>query len=289
MARRPVTVRRYLLGMELRRLRMTAGVKQETAALHVDMDDSKLSRVENGTSPISKPELVELLKLYGVREGEHELFDFLVALYREARKRGWWYQQRGVIPPSVQQLIELESSATSMFQFSLTVVPGLLQTENYARALISAFPVPAPGSVEKAVEVRMTRQRILAEDAAPQLVCVLDEAALRRQVGGPRVQAEQLRKLVTISDPPRLTVQVVPYSQGVHAGMDGGFKLFSYPDPFNLEFAFVEYLDGRIFVEGDGQVDAFTRTADLLRTQALSSDDSLDLIARIAEDLEKVD
>ncbi|WP_062217246.1 helix-turn-helix transcriptional regulator [Streptomyces sp. NBRC 109706] len=286
MAKRPLTLRRYLVGLELRRLRAAAGVKQEAAAEHVDMDDSRLSRIENGVSPISRPELFELLRLYGVEDGEGSLFETLDQLNRQSRKRGWWQQERGTIPPSVQQVIELESAASSMMQFSPTLVPGILQTEAYARALISSFPVPTIGGVEKAVEVRLTRQRLLDEPNAPQLIIVLDEAALRRQVGGPKVQAEQLRKLIEISNPPTLTVQVLPYACGVHASVEGGFKLFSYPTPISMEFAFVEYLGGRIFIEEEEEVRAFRRTSDHLRAQALSSDESKELISRVARDLE---
>ncbi|GAA2361135.1 helix-turn-helix transcriptional regulator [Streptomyces carpaticus] len=285
MAKPGATVRRYVLGLELKRLRHAVNVTQNEAAECIDTDDSRISRIESGSSPISRPELSELLRRYGLVEGD-DLHGFLLNLHRDSRKRGWWHQQRGIIPPSVQQLIELESSATRMVQFSPTVIPGLLQTESYARALIAAFPLPH-GSADEAVNVRMTRQKVLAEATAPQFVCLLDEATLHRQVGGPRTQATQLRHLVEVSNPPTLTVRVLPYTSGVHAGVDGGFKLFSYPSPTSMEFAFVEYLNGHIFVEGDGAVTAFRRTAEELQSQALSSDDSMKLITRIARDLDQ--
>ncbi|UED85701.1 helix-turn-helix domain-containing protein [Streptomyces profundus] len=287
MARRPVTVRRYLLGMELRRLRTAAGVKQEAAAVHIDMDDSKMSRIENGSSPISRPELFELLRLYGVEEGEGSHFEVLDQLNREARKRGWWHHERGGIPPTVHQLIDLESSAASMVQFSPLLVPGLLQTEAYARALISSFPVHMAGGVDTGVGIRMKRQEVLAAPNPPHFICLLDEAALHRQIGGPKVHAEQLYKLVDVANPPTLTIQIVPYERGVHAGLDGGFTLFSYPNPISMEFAFIEYADGRVFIEEEEQVRAFRRTTDHLRAQALSSDESMRLISSIAGDLER--
>ncbi len=285
MAKPGATVRRYVLGLELKRLRNAVNVTQGEAAECIDTDDSRISRIESGSSPISRPELSELLRRYGLHSGG-ELYEFLIALHRDSRKRGWWHQQRGAIPLSLQQLIELESSATRMVQFSPTVLPGLLQTEDYAAALISSFPVPAQGSVEEAVQVRMTRQKVLTEAAAPQFICLLDEATLHRQVGGPQTQAAQLRRLVAVSNQPALTIRVLPYASGVHSGVHGGFKLFSYPSPTSMEFAFVEYLGGHIFVEGDGAVDAFRRTAGSLQDEALSSDDSMELITRIARDLD---
>ncbi|MFF2377205.1 helix-turn-helix domain-containing protein [Streptomyces xiamenensis] len=283
MAKPGATVRRYVLGLELKRLRNAVDVTQGEAAACIDTDDSRISRIESGASPISRPELSELLRRYGLESGD-DLYDFLIVLHRDSRKRGWWHQQRGAIPTSVQQLIELESSASRMVQFSTTVIPGLLQTESYARALISTFPIPSSGSMEKAVEVRMTRQKVLTDEAAPQFICLLDEATLHRQVGGPETQAAQLRHLLTVSNPPALTIRVLPYHGGVHAGVDGGFKLFSYPSPTSMEFAFVEYLGGHIFVEGDTAVSAFRHTAERLQDQALSSDDSMKLITRIARD-----
>ncbi|MFR9722784.1 helix-turn-helix domain-containing protein [Streptomyces sp. MS19] len=285
MAKPQATVRRYLLGMELKRLRSLAKVTQSQAGQVIDADDSKMSRIESGTSSISRPELAELLRLYGVSADE-EIFDFLITLNRESRKHGWWYQHRGAIPPSVLQLIELEATATAMYQFSPAVVPGLLQTEDYARALIGGLSDLPPEDIDAAVSVRMSRQRILDDANGPELTCVLDEAAVRRQIGSSKVQREQLMSLLERAASPTLTVRVVPHSQGVHAAIDGGFKLFTYPTPTMMEFAFIEYLGGHLFLEGDTDVQRFKTTVRCLDEQALSSEDSLKLISRIARDVD---
>ncbi|MEU8570471.1 helix-turn-helix transcriptional regulator [Streptomyces pathocidini] len=285
---RPVTtVRRYRLGTELRRLREQAKVTQEVAGEVIDADDSKVSRVEQGKSPISRPQLVELLKLYGLKERDRR-YTALINLNKESRKKGWWQQQGDLVPPTLQELIDLESSASRIFCFESSLVPGLLQTKEYATAMIGGFPLaPGVSTVEQAVGVRMKRQDILVGEEAPQLICVLDESALRRCVDSPSIMGAQLRKLADVNNPPHLTIQVVPYANGVHAGMDGPFQLYSYPEPSDMDIAFVDYKGGRVFVEESSEVAPFRLASDHLRAQALSSDASVELISAIARGLER--
>ncbi|SFD40369.1 helix-turn-helix domain-containing protein [Streptomyces aidingensis] len=285
MMTRPVaTVRRYRLGVELRRLREHAGVTQETAGECIDADDSKISRVESGRSPLSRPELVELLRLYGVTE-EHEAFAGLIELNRESRRRGWW-QQPGVIGRAPAQLIDLETSASTVFEFSPLLVPELLQTERYAGAALAAAEGAAETETERAVRIRLQRQELLDRPDGPELDFVLDEAVLHRPVGGPRVQAEQLRRLAALAGRERLTVRVVPFTGGAHAGTagsGGGFRLFGYSGPPRAEYGCAEQRDGRVLIEDGEAAGPYREAAGRLHGQALGAEESVKLIGAVAE------
>ncbi|WP_165984340.1 helix-turn-helix transcriptional regulator [Streptomyces sp. YIM 98790] len=299
MARPVATVRRYRLGMELRRLRERAGVTQDTAGACIDADDSKISRVESGRSPLSRPELVELLRLYGVTE-DHAEFTGLLELNRESRRRGWW-QQPGVAGGPLAQLIDLETSAATVFEFSPLLVPDLLQTERYARAVLSGVPGPRTGTetdadadadtdadLERAVRIRMRRQEQLVRPGGPALVCVLDEAVLHRPVGGPAVHAQQLRRLARLAARPRPAVRVVPYARGAHAGTagaGGGFRLFGYPGPPRAEYGCAEQRDGRMLIQDGDAARPYREAAEQLRRHALGPAESAGLIGAVAEEM----
>ncbi|MCU4745746.1 MULTISPECIES: helix-turn-helix domain-containing protein [Streptomyces] len=278
------TVRRMRLGMELRRLREQAGKSQLEAADVVDASDAKISRVESGKTGMSRLELVALLDLYEVKD--ETLREALVDLNRNSRKRGWWQQRKDVLSPKLMELIELESTASQIFQFESGLIPGLFQTEAYARAVISASPEPHGPSVDQGVQIRLERQKILEGSQSPRIICVLDEAAIRRQVGGPSVMAEQLRKLVCIANPPHLSIQVIPYSAGAHASMEGPFLRFVYPAPAHMDIVFLEQKASRLFIEEAAGLEPYRITEEHLRTQALSSAESMKLISAIAAELD---
>ncbi|WP_461037668.1 helix-turn-helix domain-containing protein [Streptomyces mayteni] len=272
------------LGMELRRLRERSAKSQLEAADLIDSSDAKISRVEAGKTGLTRLELVALLDLYEVTD--EKLRDGLVELNRNSRKRGWWQQQRDVLTPRLQELIELESTACQIFEYEALVIPGLFQTESYARAIIGGFPSPRGPLVDQAVQIRLERQKLLQREEAPRIFCVLDEAALHREVGGPGVMANQLRRLVDLNNPPHLTFQVVPYAHGAHAGTDGPFRLFSYPTPADMDIAFLEQKDSRVFIEEAADVAPYRIAAEHLRTQALSSPESMSLISALAAELD---
>ncbi|MFX4290880.1 helix-turn-helix domain-containing protein [Streptomyces bohaiensis] len=273
------------LGMELRRLREQANKSQSDAAMTLDTSDTKISRVEAGKTGLSRLELVALLDLYDVPDAR--LREGLVELNRNSRKRGWWQQRQDILTPKLVELIELESTASAIFEYEALVVPGLLQTEAYARAVIEGFPSPHSASVEQAVQIRMERQRLLTQPDAPRLMCVLDEAVLHREIGGPAVMAEQLRKLVAVNNPPHLTVQVIPYSLGAHAGTDGPFLHFSYTDAASMDIVFLEQKDSRVFIEEDAGLEPYRIAAEHLRTQALPSPKSMTMISALAAEFDR--
>ncbi|MFD7507922.1 helix-turn-helix domain-containing protein [Streptomyces sp. NPDC059853] len=287
MAARPrPRVRLRRLGGKLRRLREAAGVRMEDAARRIDADKPKISRIENGLASIRRLELEALLSLYGV--SDEQVVTAMVAMAKQTRRKGWWHQYSQDLHPHFEERMDLEDDAARILAFQPLLVPGLLQTTEYARSVIrSAERTATEAEVEHWVEMRMARQAILRRATAPQLVCLLDEAVLHRRVGGASALKGQLDRLLEINSPPDLSIQVIPFGQGWHAGLDGGFSVYSYPDPLHLDVVTVDYLDGALYLEDDASVGRYHRAFDQLRASALSSRQSMSLISRLSRDLER--
>ncbi|MET8683595.1 helix-turn-helix transcriptional regulator [Streptomyces sp. NPDC004732] len=281
------TVRRRKVGSEFRRLREAAGVKSEEAAERIGGDKSKISRQENGRQGISKLEAEALLTLYGVED--QRLRTALITMAREGRRKGWWAQYGDVLPVGFQERLAIESDAVRILAFQPLLVPGLLQTREYAEVSIRGVEKKnaSEDEIKVLLAVRQTRQEILKGEAAPQYVCVLDEAVIRREVGGPAVMARQLEQLIEISDPPRLTIQIIPFSQGWHAGLDGAFSVYTYPDPMDLDVVNLDYLDGALYLEEDGPVERYQLAFDEIRAAALASRQSIEVISSALQDFKK--
>ncbi|MFJ5532522.1 helix-turn-helix domain-containing protein [Streptomyces sp. NPDC093261] len=279
------TVRRRRLGADLRRLREAAGVKMEDAAGRIDTDRTKISRVETGRQSIKPVEVEALLKLYGVED--EQMIQALRTLAREGRRKNWWQQYSDGLSATFRERLAIESDAAVIRQYSQAYIPGLLQTADYAETVIRAADRSLPDSeIDTLVRVRLERQEALKRDKAPQYICLLDEAVLRRPIGSPTVMAAQLRALLEVSELPDLLIQIVPFEQGWHAGLDGPFEIFSYPDPIELDVVALEYLDGAMYLEEDEAVAKYCKSFDQLRAAALSSRQSQDLISRTARDLD---
>ncbi|WKX73110.1 helix-turn-helix transcriptional regulator [Streptomyces sp. XD-27] len=276
------TVRRRRLGAELKRLREAAGVRMDDAAERIGCDKGKISRIENGRLGVRKLEMEALLDLYQA-EGTR-LRAALTALAREGRRKGWWQRYGDILGPEFQERLSIEADAVRILEYQNTLVPGLLQTPEYATELIRRRETAAARPErESYVAVRMARQGIFGGGSAPDYVCVLDEAALRREIGGPSVMAAQLRKLIEVSGPPELTIQVIPFAQGWHAGVEGAFSICSYPDPMDLDVVNVDYLGASLYLEEKGAVEAHQAAFDQLRASALSPQRSMELISRTAQ------
>ncbi|MFJ5048697.1 helix-turn-helix domain-containing protein [Streptomyces sp. NPDC088719] len=274
------TVRRRRLGAELKRLREKAGVKMEDAAERIGGDKPKISRQENGRQGVSKLEIEALLALYGV--SDERLRTALITLAREGRRKGWWAQYSDILPAGFQERLSIESDAARILTFQPMLVPGLLQTVEYATELIRSVDKDATEDERSSyIEVRRSRQEIFTRDNPPQYVCLLDEAVLRREVGGPAVMAAQLDKILEMNNPPKLTIQVVPFAQGWHAGADGAFNIYSYPDPMDLDVVNLDYLDGALYLEEDQPVERYQLAFDELRAAALASRQSVELISAV--------
>ncbi|GHF87548.1 helix-turn-helix domain-containing protein [Streptomyces sp. JUS-F4] len=274
------TVRRRRLGAELKRLREKAGVKMEEAAERIGGDKPKISRQENGRQGVSKLEIEALLALYGV--SDERLRTALTTLAREGRRKGWWAQYSDILPAGFQERLSMESDAARILTFQPMLVPGLLQTVEYATEVIRSVDKGVTEEERDSyIEVRKARQEIFTRDNPPQYVCLLDEAVLRREVGGPAVMAAQLDKILEVNNPPRLTIQVVPFSQGWHAGADGAFNIYSYPDPMDLDVVNLDYLDGALYLEEDQPVGRYQLAFDELRAAALASRQSMELVSAV--------
>ena len=227
--------------------------------------------------------LCQLLELYGVTGAER---DGLIQLTREARQPGWWHSFRDVLPNPYEVYIGLEAGAASIRNFEPIVVPGLLQTEDYARATFRNGPRELDvDEVQRRVEVRLARQEILARDDRPRLWAVIDEAVIHRAVGGVSVMRRQLRHLAESAQQGRTTIQVVPYRAGAHAGTTGPFVILDFPEPTDPAVVYVETLAGDIYLEERSDVNRYTLAFDRLLAAALHPDDSMQLIERLASTL----
>ena len=271
-------VRRIQLGRALRELREAAGLSVEVAAPRLDWSTSKLSRIENGQQAVDVHGVRSMLDLYGVGG---ERWTELIELTRQTREKGWWraygLTDLGYVP--------LETEASLVRDFTLTYVPGLLQTADYARAMFVGDNLRryTDAQVESYVAARMVRaQRLTAETAPLELVAIMDEAVLHRPVGGPAVLRAQLAHLLTAAAFPMVTLQVVPGTLGAYQGMEGIFTLLSFGDLGVADMAYVEHAIGALHLDKEADVARARLLFDHLRSLALSPGDSVALIERVA-------
>jgi hypothetical protein len=240
---------------------------------------SKVSRIETGQSGVSSREIRKILAAYEVDGPKGEE---LVEMAREAKQRGWW-QLYGTVLTSAY--VGLEAAATELRSFEPLVVPGLLQTEEYARVLVLAgWPGASTEEVEQRVRVRMKRQSLLHSDDPLRLSIVLDEAALRRPVGGIDVMRRQLERLLQAAELPHITLQVLPLAAGAHGGMDGAFTILLFDEPVNQNLVFAANGAGGLFLEKDEELDRYAAIFDGLRNDALSPPQSARMIATLAKE-----
>jgi len=275
------TVRRRRLAAELRRLREAGGLTCEEVAERLECSASKISRVENARVGIIVRDVKALLDLYGVSPGKHR--EGLLALARDGRRKGWWIQYGDMLTDTYQDYISLESSATSIRTFENQLVPGLLQTPGYARAVAAALPhQKADAEIEKFVEVRMARRTVLHKVRPPQLWAILDEAVLRRPIGGPVVMREQVLHLLEAARSPSVTLQALPFGIGSHAGVEGPFSVLGFPEPADLDVVYIEYLANGLYLESSAEIQLYGTVFDHLRASALSASESLAFVAKVA-------
>ncbi|MFF6985220.1 Scr1 family TA system antitoxin-like transcriptional regulator [Streptomyces sp. NPDC010273] len=275
------TVRRRRLGQELRRLRELKGMTAEEVAERLLVSQSKISRLENGRRSISQRDVRDLCGVYEVEDVR--IVDSLMQMAKDSRQQGWWHSF-GDIPYSVY--IGLETDAASLRVYDPQVVPGLLQTRQYAEALITgALPESAPADVEKRVQVRLRRQeRIAAAENPLRLWAVLDEAALRREVGNKQVMIGQLDALIEMSQLPHVTVQVIPFAMGAHPGVSGQYAILEFPDAADSSVVYIEGVTSDLYLEKAQDVQKYSVMYEHLRAQALNADQSREFISDVAKD-----
>ena len=275
MTTRTPTGRRRRLGAELRRLREAAGLTIDKVAEELECSPSKVSRIETGQVSATPRDVRDMLGLYRV---DDDRLEAMVQVAREARQRGWW-QKFVDVPDGVPAYVGLEAAATSMDVYMALLVPALLQTPDYARAVIAAVrPDLPPSEIDRRVELRLRRQALLDQERPPRMRVLLDDTVLARPVGGPAVMAAQRRRLLADADRPAVTIQVLEVGAGAHAGMDGPFTIFGFPAPAERDVVALDSAADALYLEGPEDVARYRRVFELLLPVARSPEDSAAII-----------
>jgi transcriptional regulator with XRE-family HTH domain len=279
--KQPPTARLRRLAAELKRLRAASEHTRESVEEKTGINTATLYRIETARVRPQKRTLVALLDLYGVKEQAER--DKLVELTRDSNQLGWLQLYEPELPEGYQTYISFEAEATRLQNYESVYVPGLLQTEAYARAVIrGVLPAEPDEGVAQRVEVRMRRQDTLAKEQPVSLWAVLDEAAIRRPVGGAQVMKEQLQHLLRTAKSPNIMIQVLPYSAGAHPGMPGAFVVMEFPDE-DPALVYTESTGGGLFLEAEPDVERYRSTFQHLVAQALSPAETLKFITKAAE------
>ena len=277
------TVRRKRLTTELRRLREQAGLTCEDVGQRLECSGTRISRIETGRIGARPGDVRELLEIYGVTGAGA---DALVQLARDARRKGWWHAYGRALPPWFEAYVGLEADAVRLRDFQPMVVPGLLQTEDYARAVLRGAPQAGPGAdIGRQVALRMQRQAILDQASPPQAQVVLGESVLRAQVGSPAVMRAQLRRLASLAGRPNLTIQVLSLRTAAHVQPVSPFTMLEFADPADVTVVYLEHLTGSLFLEDADEVRRYRAVFDHLCVEALGPGQSADLITRAADEV----
>jgi transcriptional regulator with XRE-family HTH domain len=276
-------VRRRRLASELRRLREAAQLTCDEVATRLDCSASKISRIETGRVLVSPRDVRDMLGIYGVPEDQRA---GLIQLARESRQKGWW-QTWGDVQPHFATYLGMESEASEIRQYAVARIPTLLQTESYARAVVTGgrtgmgkYPDPA----ERVVEMLMERHR-LAKASSPSVQVVMDEAGLRRQVGSREIMREQIEHLIDLSSMPTMVLQFIPFTSGAHVALDLPFVVLGFADPADPDVAAVGYLTGVLWLEDTAEVRSYNTFFRHLQAAALSPRDSAALMSSVLKDL----
>jgi transcriptional regulator with XRE-family HTH domain len=276
MTTRTPTGRRRRLGAELRRLREEAGLTIDRVAEALECSQSKVSRIETGQVSATPRDVRDMLELYRVDDARREA---MVRVAREARQRGWW-QKFVDVPDGVPAYVGLETAATSIDIYMSLIVPALLQTADYAKAVIGAVrPDLPPAEIDRRVELRLRRQALLDQERPPALRVLLDDTVVWRPVGGLEVMAAQRQRLLEDARRPSVTLQILPLEAGAHAGMDGPFTIFGFPAPERDVIALDSAADA-LYLESPEGLRRYRRVFERLLPAALTPEASAALIAR---------
>lgn len=280
-ARPRATVRLRRLAGTLRRLREARELSREDVESETAINTATLYRIETAKVRPQARTLSALLNLYEVEKDERAR---LLKLLRESKQTGWWQTYEDEIPEGYGAFIEFEDEAEAIWNYEALYIPGLLQSEDYARALIhGVLPAATKDQVEQRVDVRMKRQAILERDHPPKLWAIVDEAALHRVVGGADVMRDQLLHLVVVAEQPHVTLQVVPFSVGSHPGQSGSFMVLRFDDAPDV--VYLDSMAGDMFLEEEGEVRRYTGLYEHLRADAHNQDATRQLLTRVAGEL----
>ncbi|MFE2292039.1 helix-turn-helix domain-containing protein [Streptomyces sp. NPDC059452] len=270
-------VRRILLGSQLRRLRESRGITREAAGYSIRASESKISRMELGRVSFKARDVEDLLTLYGVADEAER--DALLGLAREANVAGWWHSYGNVLPGWFQTYVGLEGAASLIRIYEVQFVHGLLQTEAYAHAVVSrGMRGASAADIDRRVALRLERQKVLVSERAPAFHAILDEAALRRPYGERDVMRAQLRHLIDMSEQPNITLQVMPFSYGGHAGESGSFTMLRFPESDLSDIVYLEQLTSALYLDKPEEVAQYEKAMGCLRKDSPGPEESRDLL-----------
>lgn len=279
------TVRGRRLRYELRRLREERGltIEQVTERSGGDLRPPTISRWETGDRRIRPTDLRLILDIYEVTNDQREL---LLTLARQARERGWWQSYASAVPDWFQVYVGLEAEAATIHAYDAELVPGLLQTPDYYRAFIQAAPAAGnEEAIDRKVAVRTARIERLTSDEPPQLWAVVNEAVIRRLVGGPEVMRAQLEHIAKMAKLAHISLQVLPFAAGAHPAMDGSFSILGFPEASDPDVVYLETQTSSLYLEETPEIERYTLMFSHLIAKALDPDESRKLIAQAAKDL----
>jgi len=276
---RSPTIRRRRLGVELRRHREAAGVTIDVVAERIGCSTSKVSRIETGHTTASPNDVQDMLDIYGVGDA---IKSELAQIAREARLKGWWHPYSTVLTGAY---VGLEAAARAVRTYEQQVIPGLLQSEEYAIAMIRGARLgDSDEEIDRRVRVRMGRQSLLTTDDPIDLRAVLDEAVLRRPVGGPAVMIDQLKRLIEAARLPNVTLQILPFEAGAHAGMDGPFAILEFEEERDADVVFTDNATGGLFMEKTEELQKYTVIFETIVATALTPEESIEMIELLVEE-----
>jgi Domain of unknown function (DUF5753)/Helix-turn-helix domain len=273
------TARRIVLGASLRRLREEAEISRAAAGYAIRGSDSKISRMELGRVGFKERDVADLLTMYGVTDlSKREMF---LEMVRKSNERGWWHRYTDLMPDWFQDFVGLEESASLIQNYELQFVPGLLQTEEYSRAVAShGRPERLDEPTERRVRLRLQRQKVLSRPGAPRLWAVVDESVLHRPIGGPAVLRRQIDHLLEMTRQPNITLQIVPYERSGYAA-EGAFSMLRFAEPALPDIVYIEHLGGALYLDRPNEIELYGRVIDRLAVDAETPDNSRQMLTKI--------
>jgi uncharacterized protein DUF5753/helix-turn-helix protein len=277
------TARRIVLGAQLRRLREAADITRADAGYAIRGSDSKISRMELGRVGFKERDVVDLLTMYGVTaEEERAVF---IDMLRKSNERGWWHRYSGTMPNWFQDFVGLEESAALIQSYELQFVPGLMQTEEYIRCVVShGRPHTIDEDGERRVALRMQRQKVLTRPGAPRLWAVVDESVLHRPIGGHRVLREQIEHLLELTRQPNVTLQILPYHMSGYAA-EGAFSMLRFAEPTLPDVVYIEHIGGALYLDRTDELELYGRVLDRLAVDAENPDRTRQLLSKFRQEV----
>jgi transcriptional regulator with XRE-family HTH domain len=279
------TVLRMLLGAQLRKLREARGISREKAGWEIRSSESKISRIELGRVSFKERDVADLLTLYGVTDEAER--DTMLGLARQANTPGWWHRYSDLLPGWFQSYLDLEAAAAVIRTYEVQFVPGLLQTADYARAVILLGYAAAPAQeIDRRVALRVKRQQILHRPNPPRLWAVVDEAALRRPIGGAKVMRAQIEALIEATRMPHIRLQIIPFHVGGHAAAGGSYSILRFPDQDMPDVVYIEQLTSALYLDKREDVDQYAAAMERLVVEAEPPTRTTGILRRILYDLD---